>query len=142
MTTRWRPRVGDERGAAAVEFAIVVSLLLLLVFGIIAFGMFYSRFQVFQGAAREGARLAAVRASQDEIRQRVVDSAGPYGAEIPSSTIAVQIDDVTSTATEPCSDSTSGHKVTVTWDQPFDIVLPLVPSLTFTVTIRGVFRCE
>lgn len=50
----------DDRGAAAVEFAIVLPLLVVLVFGIIDFGrLFYAQITVTQ-AAREGSRLAAL----------------------------------------------------------------------------------
>lgn len=50
----------QERGAAAVEFAIVVPLLLLLLFGIISYGMMLSFRQSLSQAAAEGARAAAV----------------------------------------------------------------------------------
>lgn len=49
-----------DRGAAAVEFAIVVPLLLLLLFGIISYGMMLSFRQSVSQSAAEGARAAAV----------------------------------------------------------------------------------
>lgn len=49
-----------ERGAAAVEFALVVPLLLVLVFGIINYGMMLSFRQAVSQSAAEGARAAAV----------------------------------------------------------------------------------
>ncbi|HVX53552.1 TadE family protein [Nocardioides sp.] len=49
-----------DRGAAAVEFAIVVPLLCLLIFGIVAYGMMLSFRQNLSQAAAEGARAAAV----------------------------------------------------------------------------------
>lgn len=52
----------DERGAAAVEFALLLPLLLLILFGIIEFGMImYSR-EVITNASREGARTGIVQA--------------------------------------------------------------------------------
>ena len=49
-----------DRGAAAVEFALVVPLLLLLLFGIISYGVMLSFRQTMSQAATEGARAAAV----------------------------------------------------------------------------------
>lgn len=49
-----------DRGAAAVEFALVLPVLLLVIFGIIDFGrMLNAQLQVSE-AAREGARAASV----------------------------------------------------------------------------------
>jgi len=49
-----------ERGAAAVEFALLLPVLLLLVFGIIDFGRALNAQITLTQAAREGARLAAL----------------------------------------------------------------------------------
>jgi hypothetical protein len=50
----------SSRGAAAVEFALVLPLLLSLVFGIIEFGWAYGQMLDVRHGAREGARLIAV----------------------------------------------------------------------------------
>jgi Flp pilus assembly protein TadG len=49
-----------ERGAAAVEFALVLPLLLALVFGIVEFGRLYNAQVVITNAARSAARTMAV----------------------------------------------------------------------------------
>jgi Flp pilus assembly protein TadG len=60
MTRRW-PRAGAaDGGAAAVEFALLLPVLLLIVFGIIDFGRALNAQITLTQAAREGARLAAV----------------------------------------------------------------------------------
>ncbi|WP_343037947.1 TadE family type IV pilus minor pilin [Arthrobacter wenxiniae] len=51
----------SEKGAAAVEFALVVPVLLLLLFGIIEFGRVYNTQIELTGAAREGARVMAIQ---------------------------------------------------------------------------------
>jgi Flp pilus assembly protein TadG len=56
-----QPQAGaGDRGAAAVEFALLLPVLLLVVFGIIDFGRALNAQITLTQAAREGARLAAV----------------------------------------------------------------------------------
>lgn len=50
-----------DRGAAAVEFALVVPLLLLLVMGILDYGRFFFDSVSLRQGAREGARQAVVQ---------------------------------------------------------------------------------
>jgi len=49
-----------ERGAAAVEFALVIPVLLLLVFGMLEFSRAYNVQISLTGAAREAARVMAI----------------------------------------------------------------------------------
>lgn len=64
---RRRPSLREERGASAVEFAIVATVLFLLVFGIIDFGFGFHTWNGTANAAREGARRAAVDPNQADI---------------------------------------------------------------------------
>jgi len=70
-------RRNGQRGAALTEFAIVLPLLLLLVFGIIEFGVLLYDKAMITNASREGARAGIVfrapRVSGGEI-QSVVDN--------------------------------------------------------------------
>ncbi|MBC2705442.1 TadE/TadG family type IV pilus assembly protein [Desulfobacula sp.] len=50
----------NQRGGAAVEFAIVVPLLALILFGTIDFALLFYNKQVLTNASREGARSAIV----------------------------------------------------------------------------------
>jgi Flp pilus assembly protein TadG len=50
----------SERGAELIEFALVFPLMLLVMVGIIDFGLMFQRYHVVTNAAREGARLAAL----------------------------------------------------------------------------------
>lgn len=49
-----------ERGAVAVEFALLLPILLLIVFGIIQYGMYFWAMQGGSDIARDAARLSAV----------------------------------------------------------------------------------
>ena len=49
-------REGRQKGAAAVEFALILPVLLILLFGVIDFGVLFGQNISLQAAAREGAR--------------------------------------------------------------------------------------
>jgi len=51
----------NEKGQSLVEFAIVVPLLLILVFGIAEFGRAWMTKNIMTGAAREAVRILAVK---------------------------------------------------------------------------------
>jgi Flp pilus assembly protein TadG len=120
----------DQTGAAAVEFALIASVLFVLVFGIIEFGRIFNELEVMNSAAREGARAAAVRGTFSDVQTATQNAAVPYTlSEAP-------------TANKVCDDSTSGQPVTVSWDQQFEIVTGLLPDFNQTISIQGTFRCE
>jgi Flp pilus assembly protein TadG len=78
-----RRRKVCRRGAAAVEIALVLPVLLLVTFGAIRYGWFFLKLQQITNAARYGARVA-IRA--DAVNQDVLDAIsallGPFGADI------------------------------------------------------------
>ena len=53
-------KLRDERGQAVVEFALVLPILLLLVFGATEFSRAWLTMNVLSAASREGCRLAVV----------------------------------------------------------------------------------
>ena len=59
MTRRHSSRT-SERGAALLEAAITIPMLLLVAVGIFEFGRAFQTWQVLTNAAREGARLAVL----------------------------------------------------------------------------------
>lgn len=120
----------SEAGAAAVEFALIASVLFMLVFGIIEFGRIFSELEVMNSAAREGARAAAVRGSSTDVADATAAAAAPYTL------------DSTPVADKTCDDTTSGQPVTVSWNQHFEISVGLLPELNRDMEIKGVFRCE
>ena len=59
-----------DRGAAAVEMALVMPLLILMVMGIIDFGRIFNGEIQLSQAAREGARVAALGFPEDQVKTR------------------------------------------------------------------------
>ena len=66
MLMRRRAMRGDERGAALVEMALVIPILLLLLFNVADAGWALSQQNAIRGAAREAARVAATQDMSDE----------------------------------------------------------------------------
>jgi Flp pilus assembly protein TadG len=62
-------KIKDQTGASAVELALVMPLLVMILFGIFQFGIAFNNWISLTHAAREGARLAAV-GQYDETRIR------------------------------------------------------------------------
>ena len=115
----------DDRGAAMVEFALILPLLLMLLMGIIEFGRAYNTQISIQAAAREGARELALRKSSSDVDPRV-------RAAAPS---------VTSISQTPCP-ATGDGQATVVVSENFTFSIPFVPSLgTKTLKATGVMRC-
>lgn len=84
--TRWRwamnrpvGRHQQEGGVALVEFAMVLPLLLVLVFGIVDFGRAFQTWITLTNAAREGARLGTVSQDVQAVRRRCESTAALNG---------------------------------------------------------------
>jgi Flp pilus assembly protein TadG len=64
----------DKKGQSIIEFAVILPILLMVLFGITEFGRAIMVTNVLNTASREGARLAAVSSVTDSlsVRARVV----------------------------------------------------------------------
>ncbi len=80
----------STEGAAAVEFAIVLSLLLVIVMGIIDFGHAWFLRQIITNASREGARAGVIAqtppVSEAVIKATVLDYLHPSGLDTSGAT--------------------------------------------------------
>jgi Flp pilus assembly protein TadG len=121
-------RQQGESGAAAVEFALVLAPLLLVLFGIINFGLAFHRQIQLSGAAREGARTMAIK---DDTAQTIaaVHAAAPTLEE---SQMDIGI------SPGACAPDTA---VTVTVNYPFTFEY-LFGSTTIELNGTGVMRCN
>jgi Flp pilus assembly protein TadG len=66
-----------ERGSAALEFALVLPLLLIVVLALVQVGLYGRDALALSEAARAGAREAAVSGSSSDVRAAVDGAAGP-----------------------------------------------------------------
>ena len=112
----------------------MLPILLVMLFGIVEFGIAFNRAQAIEAGAREGARLASLQSTtQADINSRVnatlagipFDSAPVVGAASPAL----------------CA-GRAGEAVTVVVSADHDINIPPIINTTITLNGQAVFRCE
>jgi Flp pilus assembly protein TadG len=87
LLARLRTRVGAgdrQRGAVAVEFALLLPLLVVLSFGIIEFSSAYHDESVASDAARAGARVGSAMATQGGMPAAVVSAVNSAVSSLPN----------------------------------------------------------
>jgi hypothetical protein len=99
-----------------VEFAFVVPIFLVLVLGVVDFSWALRSWITVTNSAREGARLGAVGATCDDIKQRVVDTSADLVTLSDVSVVNCQGD--------------PGTDVSVTLDYDYSFITPLGDLLT------------
>jgi Flp pilus assembly protein TadG len=126
--------VHKERGAAAVEFAMVAPLLILLVLGIAEFGRAYYLQTMLSGSAREAVRAVALK--NDPAAGTAAGKAAAKAAASPLALTDGQIKvDVACTATPAAG---TNAKVTITYPMAF---ISKEFGTTLNLTGKGVMRC-
>ena len=111
----------DQRGAAIVEAAIILPVVLLIMAGIFEIGRAYQTYQVLTNAAREGARAAVVSGGDaDKAKEIIKDYIAMGQVEPPKGkTIDVTVDK--SSTIVAGGETYSASLVTV--DFPFEFVI-------------------
>ena len=118
---------GKEDGAAIVEFALILPLLILLVFGTIEFARAYNAKVTLTHAAREGVRDLAINKDPVAAENTAVLAA--------SSTLEASQITVTQTFCDP------GNPVELTVSYPHTYDIPLFGTGTLNLSSKGVMRC-
>lgn len=115
--------IKNHRGQAIVEFALVFPWLVLMLVGVIEFGLAINQYMVMSEAAREGARSAALGADNSAVT--AVAKAAISSRNIDKNNITVAIN--------PASMRLRGNSVTVTVSYPLKTLTTMM-SIFFTVT--------
>ena len=129
----------NQNGAAAVEFALIIPLLVLLVAGILDVSLLVYNQQVITNASREGARAGITRA-EDEAVTQIVDT---YCQDR-----LITFGSAESPETSFPDDSNVGKvfqadfSVMVTYDYHFLIPAVLNLGITKTLTAETLMRME
>ena len=139
-------RLRGQRGAALLETAITLPMILLVSVSIFEFGRAYQTWQVLTNASREGARLAVIEGSTDtNVKARVNEYLTGGGlASQPDSNIQITRN-VTLTA------SGKGTQVQLNYPFQFMVLNPVIRLIApsdntgrgiYTMTASSVMRNE
>lgn len=134
---RQRPvqdRLRDERGATAVEFALIVPLLIVLLLGIAEFGRAFQVQGTLSAAAREGVRVMALQNDPTAARTAVRNAATSLNPTITDAEIVI------SPATCPTTNGGSTSvRLTISYPMPY---LTGFFGSGLGLTGTGVMRCN
>ena len=134
MRLRWLRLRRDQRGAALLEVALTLPLLLLVSVSIFEFGRAFQTWQVLTNAAREGARVAVLPGISDSMVTARVQQYLTAGQLTPASTPTITIN---RTATISYgAGSTTGSTVSVAFPYQF-MVLQQVVKLVVSGSTAG-----
>jgi len=138
---RRAPAPNNDRGAAMVEFALVLPILLLLLTGIIDAGYLFGQKLALNQAVREGARNAVVQSSSGKnVTTLVRDAAGSSLISSPENIV------VTGPASGPlpsCSTVKYGNDLTVEAAYATSGLINFIPGFSdVDLDAQATFRCE
>ena len=124
--------IKNHRGQSMVEFAIVLPVFLLLVFGMMEFGRVMNQYLVVAEAAREGARSAALGGNDGTVTTTVKAA-------------ATTIDEGQLTVSIFPAVRVRGNSVTVTVTNKMQIITPVISAIIanpYTVQGKTIMRVE
>jgi Flp pilus assembly protein TadG len=134
--------IENQRGLTTVEFAIVATLFLTLLFGVIDFGFLLYNQQVITNAGREGARLGVVARPNDykitntDIEQEVKDFAEDH-------IVSVGDDNFTVNASFASGELfCNAFQDILTVDVTYDYTFIFLPFGTKSLGTRSIMVCE
>lgn len=125
------PASGErERGAALVEMALVLPLLLMLALGVVDFGLMINQTTLISNAAREGAREAAFGSDEDAIEARVRETASLLNqSDLTVSVTCAGADGTACAGVDYDTEWESGGAVIVSVEYTYHMITPLVGLL-------------
>jgi Flp pilus assembly protein TadG len=134
----------DERGASAVEFALVVIPLLMVIAGIVNFGVVFAQQLALDNSVRAGARAAVVETGKSAVTETQNQYNSTALARSLSTAVAVSNP---SGVGSTCKGSTFGANLVVRGQVTTKFLIPwpfpktLLPK-TVTLSSQAEFQCE
>lgn len=128
----------NENGASAVEFAIILPLLLVLLFGIIEFGIIIYDKAVLTNASREAARAGIVSQSPRATEEDIIGIAENYCANYLITFGSLPAPPYVTVTFPPSLTFGNDLKVSTTYSYDFLLVPNFILGLPQTLTLQAV----
>ncbi len=141
----------NEDGVAAVEFALLLPLIVIILFATTEFGIGMAKWEDYESAAREGARYAAVSCQPRQVgdpmtgpctKAMIVRAIGQAASNPAPAEASVSVTTATPGSVDCSLPTNRGYPITVQWQQTFTFNVPFLSIGSRVRTIKGVFRCE
>jgi Flp pilus assembly protein TadG len=122
----------SESGQSLVEFALIVPLLILLLFGIVDFGRIFHAYLTIDHAGREAARAASIGKDDTQVKSTAVTDA--VGISLTTDRVVIS----------PNGTRVSGNDVSITITYPITFLTPVIGSIVGPITLEDttVMRVE
>lgn len=122
----------SEEGQALVEFALIVPLLILLLFGIVDFGRIFHAYLTIDHAGREAARAASIGKDDTQVTSTAVSDA--VGIGLTADRVVVS----------PTGTRVSGNDVSIKITYPITFLTPVIGTIVGPITLEDttVMRVE
>jgi len=123
----------SENGQSLVEFALILPLLVLLLFGIVDFARIFHAYLTIDHAGREAARAASVGKDDVTVKNTALNDAASI--HLLSGGVVIS----------PSGTRTSGDDVSITITYPFTFLTPVIGEIvggSFTLSDTTVMRVE
>lgn len=114
---KFRVAFRSERGQSLTEFALVLPLLVVLLFGIIQFGITFNNYISLTDAVRAGARKGAVARHLDDPVGETIEQVRTAAGDLDEAQLQISVE----------SSWEHGEQVTVTASYPYRIKLFGIP---------------
>ncbi len=137
-------RCPDRRGQTLVEFALILPIFVLVLFGILDLGRAVYAYSTINNAAREGARLATVDQTEADIQALAAGHAASLG--VPVATVGVDFrlattpDAANSCDTKVGTSAVVGCLVVVTVPYAYSAATPVISQIVGTFAMQGETR--
>jgi Flp pilus assembly protein TadG len=130
----------NERGAVAVEFALLLPVVLLILFGTIDFGMMMYGREIVTNAAREGARAGIVQGPPKRTSGEITTIANNY-------LTGTGVNQADVTFTPIGAGLANPNTLTVTAQYNYNFLIPYIPNVVgipnpLVITTQVVMRHE